>query len=80
MHAAARIKAHEPSVTIVVGGPEVGPVAASTLERYPGLDVVVKSEGEIPFCEIIEHLQAGADLDDVPGICFRRDGSDRRHR
>ena len=34
MHAAARIKAHEPSVTIVVGGPEVGPVAASTLERY----------------------------------------------
>jgi radical SAM superfamily enzyme YgiQ (UPF0313 family) len=75
MRAAARIKAHEPSVTIVVGGPEVGPVAASALEHYPALDVVVKSEGEIPFCEIIEHRQAAADLDDVPGICFRRDGA-----
>ena len=74
MRAAARIKAHQPSVTIVLGGPEVGPVAASTLERYAAVDVVVKSEGEIPFCDIVDRRRAGANLDGVPGICFRRDG------
>jgi radical SAM superfamily enzyme YgiQ (UPF0313 family) len=75
MRAAACIKAQQPPVTIVVGGPEVGPVAAPTLERHAALDVVVKSEGEIPFCEIVERRQSGAGLDDVPGICFRRGGA-----
>ena len=74
MRAAARIKAQQPSVTIVLGGPEVGPVAAATLERHAAVDVVVKSEGEVPFCAIAERRAAGTDLDDVPGICFRRDG------
>jgi radical SAM superfamily enzyme YgiQ (UPF0313 family) len=75
MRAAARIKARQHSSTIVVGGPEVGPVASSTLEQYPAVDVVVKSEGEVPFCAIVEQRSAGAGFDEVPGICFRRDGA-----
>lgn len=73
MSAAARIKAVRPSTTIVVGGPEVGPVAVSTLERHGAIDVVVKSEGEVPLCAIVERVRAGNSLDDVPGICFRSD-------
>lgn len=75
MRAADGIKARRPLSTIVVGGPEVGPVAASTLERYPAIDVVVKSEGEVPFCAIAERRRAGLDLDEVAGICLRRDGA-----
>lgn len=72
--AAARIKAHQPTAIIVLGGPEVGPVASSTLTHHPAIDVVVKSEGEVPFRQIVERRQGGRDLDDVPGICFRRGG------
>ena len=75
MRAADGIKALRPSSTIVAGGPEVGPVASSTLELHPAVDVVVKSEGEVPFCAIVERRLGGAALDDVPGICFRRDGT-----
>jgi radical SAM superfamily enzyme YgiQ (UPF0313 family) len=75
MRASVAIKARHPSCTIVLGGPEVGPVASSTLELHPAVDVVVKSEGEGPFRAIVERRAAGADLADVPGICFRRDGA-----
>ena len=70
--AAEQMKARQPAVTIVAGGPEVGPVATSVLQQHPAVDVVVKSEGETPFCAIVERQRAGAALDDVPGICFRR--------
>jgi radical SAM superfamily enzyme YgiQ (UPF0313 family) len=72
--AANRIKARRPSATIVLGGPEVGPVAASTLQQHLAVDVIVKSEGEVPFCAIVERRLSGADLEDVSGICFRRGG------
>jgi len=75
MRAAACIKSGNPSTTIVAGGPEVGPVAASTLQKHIGLDVVVKSEGEVPLCAIAERLSSGKGLNDVPGICFRADGA-----
>jgi radical SAM superfamily enzyme YgiQ (UPF0313 family) len=65
------IKSRRPQTTIVLGGPEVGPVAMSLLDAYPAVDVVVKSEGEIPFSEIVERLSAGRSLHDVAGICFR---------
>jgi anaerobic magnesium-protoporphyrin IX monomethyl ester cyclase len=71
MEVVTRIKAARPQTTIVLGGPEVGPVAMSTLEAYPDVDVIVKSEGEIPFGEIVERLTDGRSLRDVAGICFR---------
>ena len=49
MAVARRIKALRPQTTIVIGGPEVGPIALSVLEAQPQIDVIVKSEGEIPF-------------------------------
>lgn len=71
MDVVKRIKAVRPQTTIVLGGPEVGPVAMSTLDAYPDVDAIVKSEGEIPFGEIVERLAEGRGLHDVAGICFR---------
>jgi anaerobic magnesium-protoporphyrin IX monomethyl ester cyclase len=75
MEAVKSIKRARPHTRIVLGGPEVGPVAMSLLEAYPMVDVVVKSEGEIPFADLVRCLDAGGDLRRVNGICFRS-GSD----
>ncbi|HUK36912.1 MAG TPA: radical SAM protein [Vicinamibacterales bacterium] len=71
MDAVKIIKSRRPQTTVVLGGPEVGPVAMSLLEAYPAVDAIVKSEGEIPFSEIVERLSEGRSLHDVAGICFR---------
>src|SRR5260221_10900338 len=69
--AAARlVKAQAPATLIVLGGPEVGPVAADVLRRHPYVDAIVYSEGEVPFADIVEAWQAERGLDGVPGICF----------
>jgi anaerobic magnesium-protoporphyrin IX monomethyl ester cyclase len=72
--AAARlVKSRVPDVTIVLGGPEVGPVAQDVLRRHPYVDAIVYSEGEVPFAEIVRARQAGESLHGVTGICFRDD-------
>ena len=71
MEVAKAIKAERPETLVVLGGPEVGPVAMSTLEAYPAVDVIVKSEGEIPFGDIVDRLRQERSFHDVPGICFR---------
>ena len=75
MEAVKIVKAYRPETTVVLGGPEVGPVAMSVLDAYPDVDAIVKSEGEIPFGEIVERLRDGHGLHDVGGICFRDGGS-----
>jgi radical SAM superfamily enzyme YgiQ (UPF0313 family) len=72
MLAAARlIQERDPNVRIVLGGPEAGPQAADVLRAHPYIHVVVYSEGEVPFADIVEALQRGDGFGAVPGICFR---------
>ena len=73
MAASRHIKRLRPEVRIVLGGPEVGPVARSVLEHNPSVDCVVKSEGELAFNEIVRAWSGGSDLAAVKGICFRRE-------
>lgn len=71
--AAARlVKAQAPAIKIVLGGPEVGPVAADVLRRQPSIDAIVNSEGEVPLADIVQAWQSEQSLDGVPGICFRK--------
>src|SRR5262249_7048227 len=56
MAVSRRIKELQPDIKIVLGGPEVGPLASSVLRTHPCIDVVVKSEGEVPFSEIVDAL------------------------
>jgi anaerobic magnesium-protoporphyrin IX monomethyl ester cyclase len=71
MAVSRRIKEIQPDSKIVLGGPEVGPLAPSVLHAHPYVDVVVKSEGEVPFSEIVDALSKGEDLARVRGIAFR---------
>ena len=73
MAASRHIKRLRPEVRIVLGGPEVGPVARSVLEHNPSIDCVVKSEGELVFNEIVDTWKGGGAIATVKGICFRRE-------
>ena len=60
--------------TVVVGGPAIsilGPAALNSLE----VDVALRGEGELSFPALLAALESGNELDCVPGVCFRRDGS-----
>jgi anaerobic magnesium-protoporphyrin IX monomethyl ester cyclase len=74
MTASRQIKAVRPDIRIVLGGPEVGPVARFVLEQNPSIDCIVKSEGELPFNEIVRTWYRSDDIAKVKGICFRRGG------
>jgi anaerobic magnesium-protoporphyrin IX monomethyl ester cyclase len=68
---AAEVKARSPHTRIVLGGPEVGPRAAGVLRANPAVDVVVRSEGEIPFSELLAAWRSGAGIGRVRGVSYR---------
>jgi radical SAM superfamily enzyme YgiQ (UPF0313 family) len=74
MAASQRIKEVKPDVKIILGGPEVGPLATAVLRKHPYVDMVVKGEGEVPFSEIVATIANGGDLGSVRGIACRRAG------
>jgi anaerobic magnesium-protoporphyrin IX monomethyl ester cyclase len=74
LDAAKCIKAARPGVRIVLGGPEVGPMAEAVLAAHPYVDVVVRSEGEVPFCELVKCWRDGGSVADVLGVCHRDGG------
>ncbi len=65
------VKAAIPSTRIVVGGPEVGPIAEQVLERHAEVDIVVRGEGEVTFAELLKALVAGRDAWRVEGVTAR---------
>jgi len=73
--AAKLIKERFPDRVLVLGG--VGPKAVEKeiLERFPWIDVVAHGEGEVSSVQLLRALLDRAELDVVPGICFRKNGS-----
>lgn len=68
---ARELKRLRPQTRIVLGGPEVGPIAESVLTTEPVVDVIVRGEGELAFAQVIDAWTHGRSLDAVEGICFR---------
>ncbi|MBE0416648.1 MAG: B12-binding domain-containing radical SAM protein [Coriobacteriia bacterium] len=63
-----------PDVFIVVGGPEVAPIAEQVLKAQPAIDAVVRGEGEETFAELLSVLLRGRSPWRVEGVTARRDG------
>lgn len=64
-----------PDVKIVLGGPEVGPVAEDIARANPDIDVVVRGEGEATFSELLSaYINENSDLTGIKGIVYRKDG------
>lgn len=66
------LRAASPHTRIVLGGPEVGPVAEETLEAHAEVDMIVRGEGEVTFSELLYALTRGRDVSRVEGVTTRR--------
>ncbi len=75
---AERIKKKWPDCIIVFGGPQI-PDDAEYLLKYNFIDVLIHSEGELPFYKLLSALLKGYDLSDVPGISYREDSSIKKN-
>jgi magnesium-protoporphyrin IX monomethyl ester (oxidative) cyclase len=69
-----KIRLEIPDSCIVVGGRHFSCLAEETLENLPGVDIVVRGEGEITFKEICDSVYCNKSLNDIKGISFREEG------
>lgn len=62
-------------IPIILGG--IHPTAApeETLTQLPGADIAVLGEGEHTLIDLVKALENKENLENVEGICFRKDGS-----
>jgi len=69
-------KAMAPESLVVLGGPEVGPIAETYLRDNNAVDLVVRGEGEATFVQLLRYVAAGeGTLEEIHGISYRRDGT-----
>src|SRR3990172_6134532 len=68
----AEVNAVDPSIMTVTGGYHASLCPQDFDEEY--VDVIVQGEGEVTFRKLIQALERKADLAEVSGITFRRDG------
>jgi radical SAM superfamily enzyme YgiQ (UPF0313 family) len=61
-----------PETVIVLGGPEVGPIAEDVLRENPHVRAVVRGEGEETFAELLDTLLRGRKAWMVPGVTARK--------
>lgn len=67
-------KRHNPDVITMMGGPHVSFDAASTLNKYPEIDLIVIGEGEETLKELLPVIHNRSKWEHVAGIAFRKDG------
>jgi len=59
-----------PEVLVLAGGPEVAD-RAQFVESFPGFDVLVEGDGELPLRRILVAIQSGRSLDGIPNVSYR---------
>lgn len=75
---AAQLKALNPGIPVVVGGPHATALPGRTLEEYPAMDLVATGEAEGSLVALLDALASGVEAHDVDvaGFVVRRsDGS-----
>lgn len=74
---AAVVRHHHPRALIVAGNTVASSVTETLLGRTE-VDVAVLGEGDETIVDILRTMEKEGDLEDVPGICLRKDGRIRR--
>lgn len=71
---AQHIKKSHPDLPVILGGPHATLLPEETLNEVPQIDIVVKGEGEETFIKLLHALKGKEPLDEISGICFRKNG------
>ncbi|MCA0170618.1 B12-binding domain-containing radical SAM protein [Bacillus sp. RAR_GA_16] len=71
------LKKVNPSLRIVLGGPEVSYDVYEWLDRIPQADYIVMGEGEHTFKELLHSIETGGSVENVKGIAYRKDGENQ---
>nr|WP_263328236.1 B12-binding domain-containing radical SAM protein [Neobacillus sp. Marseille-Q6967] len=68
------LKKVDPSIYIILGGPEVSYDTNEWMEKLQNIDCIVLGEGEQTFKQLLTELASERDLKKVPGIAYRQEG------
>ncbi|MBN2056969.1 cobalamin-dependent protein [bacterium] len=69
---AALAKQVDEDIVTIAGGSHVTFIPERTLDEFPGLDIIVRHEGEETLLDLCRHVDNGLPLDAIPGITYRR--------
>lgn len=72
------IKSVRPSTHVTIGGPHATALPGAMLHHHASIDTVIEAEGEATFLELLERIEAGRDLSDLPGAWTRDADGERR--
>ena len=67
-----QIKALQPHINILLGGPEVSYEPTHFLNHYP-VDYIIVGEGEYAFHDLLDALHNNLSLDDIPQLYYKQD-------
>ncbi|WML57001.1 DUF4080 domain-containing protein [Neobacillus sp. PS2-9] len=65
------LKKIDPSILIVLGGPEVTYDTMEWMEKHSEVDFIVIGEGEQTFKQLLTEIETNNDYRNVPGIAYR---------
>ena len=68
------LKKIDPSIIIVLGGPEVSYDTAEWMEKYSEIDFIVLGEGEHTFKQLLHEIESSQNYRSVYGIAYRANG------
>lgn len=71
------IKKIDPSIQVVIGGPEVTYDVIEWMERVDEFDFIVTGEGEQTFKQLLTEIEGSQDYRSVPGLAYREIGKIR---
>ncbi|GAF64733.1 Fe-S oxidoreductase [Bacillus sp. TS-2] len=67
------LKKVDPSLTIILGGPEVTYDTKQWMERLPDVDYIIIGEGEFTFKKLLSELTSNQQLNTVGGLSYRNE-------
>lgn len=68
------LKKVNPSLLIVLGGPEVTYDTEEWMAKIPEVDFIVIGEGEYTFKMLLNEIKQSSDFGKVPGLAYRKEG------
>lgn len=71
---ANQIKQVNPNLITILGGPHATLLPTETLINAPGIDIIVRGEGEKTIIKLLKVLEHNQPLDNISGISYREDG------